>query len=355
MEATVKKSLKRYNYYGVDVFADKFFLITDKQQLTKFVGKVSTLDDLLVLGGGSNLLLTKNVPLVLFVAITGRTIIEDTEETVLVELGAGEEWHDFVTWAVDHDYEGVENMALIPGTIGGAVVGNIAAYGQNLSDVFVSAEVFDVISGKFSTFTKEECRLQYRDSRFKHERQYIVASARFELKKQYEALETTYHERKGRYGSLEEVLQETAKPPYSIRDVYQAVITIRTRKLPNPAEEGTVGSFFINPTVSKEKFAELSQLVPELQSYPVEDLRYTQKNWQEIQANYVKVPAGRLLDELGWRGKWEGNVGVSAKHALCVISNRNATGKEIFEFTEKMKKTVLDAYGVELESEIRIV
>lgn len=355
MEVKKNVSLKDLNTFGIDIRANAFIRVTSVEELQQLFRK-PTYAKTFVLGGGSNVLFTRDFNgLVIQIDCKGREIIEETEKTVTVRIGAGENWHQLVTWAVDNGYEGIENMALIPGTIGGAVVGNIAAYGQNISDVLVSVTIFDMKSRRISVIFKNECELHYRSSIFKRNKNLIVIDATCELRTQFDKLETSYHERKGRYGSLEEELLNKGNPPYTMKDVYDAVIRIRQKKLPNPENEGTVGSFFVNPLITKEKYVELSTKISELQSYPAEDLKYTRANWQDIKENYVKIPAGRLLDELGWRGKWEGNVGVSSKHALCVVTNKRATGDEVLQFVSKMKKSVRDAYGLELESEVDIV
>lgn len=348
-------SLKKLNTFGIDVTSALYAQVASIANL-RTVLKPTPRVNRYILGGGSNILFTKNFDgLILQIAIKGKEVIEENDQSISVKLGAGENWHEFVTWAVENGYEGVENMALVPGTIGGAVVGNIAAYGQNLSEIFDSAVVYDCDTDEIRTMSNDECKLEYRSSIFKHNRNLVVLEAVFILRKQYDQLETSYHERKGRYGSLEEELQTKGNPPYTIKDVYDAVIRIRKKKLPNPEVEGTVGSIFVNPTVSRGKYLSLTQKISELQSYPVENLQYSRKDWQSVRENMVKIPAGRLLDELGWRGKWEGNVGVSEKHALCVVTNKQATGKEVKLFIEKMKKSVYQAYGIKLQSEVDIV
>jgi UDP-N-acetylmuramate dehydrogenase len=355
MEIQKQYSLKSRNTFGVDVTAGFYAQVSTEEELREVL-HASTWEKVYVLGDGSNVLFTKDFEgLVIGMAIKGRKILDENDKSVLIKLGAGESWHEFVTWAVEQDYEGAENMALIPGTIGGAVAGNIAAYGQNLSDVLETVSVYDRQEEKLKELLKSECELQYRSSIFKRKAELIITAATFRLRKQFDQLETSYHERKGRYGSLEDELKSGGPPPYTMKDVYHAVTRIRRKKLPDPAEEGTVGSFFINPMVTKEKYEELAAKVPELQSYPVEDLRYTRTDWQTINEKYVKIPAGRLLDELGWRGKWEGDVGVSEKHALCVVTNKKATGIEVQKFIEKMKQSVYEKYGIELQSEVDIV
>jgi UDP-N-acetylmuramate dehydrogenase len=246
---------------------------------------------------------------------------------------------------------------MIPSSIGGAVSQNIAAYGQNIMDVIESLEAFDLEGRVFKTFTNEECEYEYRSSVFKtkYRNRFIIISAIFKLNKVAEELETSYHERASRYGSLESELQTFAKEPYSIQDVMKAVQNLRTKKLPSIEEYGTCGSVFANPIVTKERYLELAKEIPELQSYPVNKLDYSRKDWFDIDEEYVKIPAGRIIDYLGWLGKWEGNVGVYDKHALCVVTNRKATGKEVFDFLEKIRQNVEDEYAIELEYEINII
>ncbi len=350
-------SLKELNTYGVAASARYYANIEDTTELVELLNdKKYTGLPLKILGGGSNVLFVHDFPgIVAHLNLRGRAVVYEDAEKVHIECAAGESWHDFVTYAVENEFEGVENMALIPGTIGGAVVGNIAAYGQNLSDVILSVKVLNTKTNEVLEMSKEELRLRYRDSIFKERRELIILSATFELKKQYEQLETSYHERKGRYGSLEEELQSFSSPPYTIKDVYNAVIRQRTKRLPSVEEVGNAGSFFVNPIITKEKFEELYKKIPELQSYPAEDLKYTRKDWEDVKDQYVKIPAGRVIEFLGWRGKWEGNVGISEKHALCVVTNKQATGEEVLAFTEKVKKDVLEKYGIELKSEIDII
>jgi UDP-N-acetylmuramate dehydrogenase len=340
-------------------------LLADVKSVNDLIIIFETLKDFqdikwMVLGTGSNTFFANDFKgLILKMMILGKEIVKDNSKELEIKIGAGEDWHEFVTFCVDNNYQGIENLALIPGTVGAAPVQNVAAYGQNLEDVFISLEALNIETNHIEILDKEKCNFGYRSSAFKAELKgkYAITSVTLKLKKDDYEFETNYHERKGRYGSLQDSLIEIgAKEPYSIKDIYLAVINIRNKKLPRIEDWGTVGSFFVNPMITKEKFIELTKKIPELQSYPVEDLSYRIKDWNNIKDDYVKIPAGRLLDdELGWRGKWIGNVGTFDKHALCVITNKNATGKEIIEFTDKMKKSVRDAYGIELESEVNIV
>ena len=354
-------SLKKYNSFAVDIKAKYFAIIKNRDELEQLL-KSEEIKNLprVIIGDATNILFTKDYEgVVIKIDIKGREIIEDKKDHVIMRLGAGENWHDFVMHAVENNLGGVENMALIPGTVGGACAGNIAAYGQNFCDVFVGLEAFDIQTGKFVHFAASEFDLTYRIPIFRlkgGEDRYIITYVDVRLEKDPDKLETSYHERKGRYGSLEEELVKFAKEPYTIKDVAQAVINIRERKLPDLNKVGSCGSFFRNPVVSVAKFKELATVLEDLQSYPVDKLSYDLKDWQKVDdLEYVKIPAGRLLDELGWKGRWMGNAGVHEAHALCVVSNKKATGEEILAVTKKMKEEVMEKYGVELESEVKII
>ncbi len=347
-------SIKSLNTFEIDVKA-KFFVEVNTREDLKEVLKAHKDEKVFILGGGSNTLFVNDWDgLVLKINIKGKEIVKEDEEYVYVRCSGGEIWDDFVRWCVGKSFSGIENMVMIPGTVGGAVAQNIAAYGQNIIDVLFEIEVWDIENGKEKKLKPEDCDFKYRSSKFKNEwkNKYVITDVIFKLRKETKELELSYSERAGRYGSLLEELQTFAKEPYSVNDVMQAVINQREKRLPSVDDYGTCGSFFQNPVVSLKKFKELEKIVPNLQSYPVEDLRYGNENKDE---EFVKIPAGRLLEELGWRGKWCCDVGVSEKHALCVVTNKKAKGKDVLEFTRKMKDDVKQKYGVELKEEVNIV
>jgi len=312
MEIFHNKSLKKLNQYGVDVNAKYFVTLNSLEDLEELKdSKLLDEENILILGDGNNILFRDDFDgLIIKPQFKGKEIVKEDDKNVWIKIYSGEDWEDFVEWAVEHEYQGIENMTMIPSSIGGAVSQNIAAYGQNIMDVVESLEAFDVKEKRFKTFTNEECEYKYRQSVFKsrHKNRFIITYAIFKLNKVAEELETSYHERASRYGSLEEELQKFANEPYSIKDVMIAVKNIRTRKLPSIDEYGTCGSTFANPIVTKDKYFDLASKIPELQSYPVDKLQYTRKDWYKIDEEYVKIPAGRILDHLGWKGKWEGNI-----------------------------------------------
>ncbi len=340
-------SLKNYNTFKVDVKA-KYLAIPQTIEEIKEVLEKFKDENLIILGGGSNTLFTKDWDgLVLIPKLKGINVVKEDEKYVYVQASAGEIWDEFVRWCVKNDYAGIENMVMIPGTVGGGVSQNIGAYGQEISKVVEKINILDIKTFEEKVIKPEECGYGYRKSNFKNiwQNKYLITSTIFKLTKHTKEFELSYHERAGRYGSLKEELDSFAKEPYSIQEVMEAIIRQRGKRLPSVEEYGTAGSFFANPIVTVEKFNELSKTVEELQSYPAEG--YSEE--------YLKIPAGRLLDELGWKGKKIGNVATFERHALCVITNMKATGKEILDYIEAMKKSVMDEYGVELISEVNII
>jgi UDP-N-acetylmuramate dehydrogenase len=359
MQILHNKSLKDLNQYGVDVKAKLFVELKDMKDLEQLRdSNLLNNEDVLILGEGNNILFRKDFDgLVIKPDFKGQEIIKEDDTNIWIKIYSGEDWEEFVDWAVENNYEGIENLTMIPSSIGGAVSQNIAAYGQNIMDVVDSLYAFDLETQKFREFTNEECEYEYRSSIFKtkYKNRFIITYTIFKLNKVVEELETSYHERKSRYGSIEEELQRSAEEPYTIQDVKQAIENIRTRKLPSIDEYGTCGSVFANPIVTKDKYFELAKTIPELQSYPVNKLLYTRTDWSDIEDNYVKIPAGRIVDELGWRGKWKGDVGVYKNHAICIVTNRKATGKEVFDFLEEIRQNVKDTYDIDLKYEINII
>ena len=310
------------------------------------------------LGGGSNVLFTKDFDgIVVKVSISGKKVLEEGKENILLEVGAGENWHDLVTYAVNQNWGGIENLAFIPGTVGAAPVQNIAAYGENFSDVFDSLDAFNTETGEIEKFNKEQCEFGYRESVFKKELRgkFIIIRVLLELSKNPQ-IETSYYQIGITHNSVKEELQKLSKPPYGIKDVYEAVVSIRKRKLPDPEQIPNVGSFFLNSVVSKEKYEELRKQDSELQCYPREELKYVDKN-DPILSNdpFVKIATGRLLQNLGWLGKWIGNVGIHDKHSLIIVTNGKATGEEVVNFAEKVKKSYIDKYGIILETEVNLI
>ncbi len=352
-------SIKALNTFGVDVKTKTYAEVASIEECISVLERYKD-EKKLLLGDGSNTLFVQDWPGIIIKPIMhGKEIIAENENSLQIQVGSGEDWDAFVRWCVEQHYGGLENLVLIPGTVGGAVAQNIAAYGQNISDALVSVSAINMHTLQEEVLQARDCAFAYRDSIFKRlwDSKYLITSAVFELNKKPETFELHYHERAGRYGSIMEELQSMGQETIDIQLVMEAVIRQRNKRLPSVTEYGTCGSFFKNPVVPVEKYKAIAASVADLQSYPVQNLDYRNKDLSDAaeQDAYVKIPAGRLLDELGWRGKWRGNVGVHEKHALCVVTNFKASGAEILDFVSYMREDVHKHYDVDLEMEINLI
>jgi UDP-N-acetylmuramate dehydrogenase len=349
-------NLIKYNAFKVNILAKYFAEIKNVNDIKSIIenpklGK----EGKYILGQGFNTLFTKNYDgLILKVDIKGKKIVKETDKEVVLELGAGEDWINLVEYALKHNWSGIENLSFIPGSVGAAPVQNIAAYGQNFDEVFVSLDAVNLNTGEVKAFNKNECEFGYRESIFKNKLKgkYIITKVRIKLSKETH-IDTSYH---SRYGSIEGELAKFAKPQYTISDVSKAVISIRSAKLPDWKKVGTAGSFFLNPVITKKKLGEVQKIAPGVQFYPIDKLTYPQPNDPTFDhANYVKVAAGWLFEELGWKGKRIGDVGTSPNQSLVVINYGNASTNELLSFTNKMKNDFEDKYKIKLEPEVNIV
>ena len=293
---------------------------------------------MLILGGGSNLLLTQDFEgLVIKNAIPGKTIIEETDTHAIVRVGAGENWHQFVLWCLDQDLGGVENLSLIPGTVGAAPIQNIGAYGVELKDVFHHLEAMEVATGNMHTFSHAECQFGYRDSVFKNELKgkYCITQVYLQLTKVAHQINTSY-------GAIRETLAAHNVTEPTIRDISHAVIDIRSSKLPDPAKIGNSGSFFKNPEIPVEQFAKLQKRFPHIISFPGSNGK-------------IKVPAGWLIEQCGWRGTRRGDAGCYDKQALVLVNYGNASGEEIWRLAQDIVASVQDTFGITLSPEVNII
>ena len=332
-------SMLPYNTFGIDVQARYFVEINHLQEYIHLVqeGKYAHVKHLF-LGGGSNLLLTKDVDaLVVKIQMNGIEVLDEDADHVWVKAGAGVVWHDFVCYAVDHQWAGVENLSLIPGTIGASPMQNIGAYGVEIKDTFDHLDALNLATMQVERFDAARCAFGYRESFFKHagKGQYLIASVSFRLHKNAQP-DTSY-------GAIQSVLKEKGIENPSIRDVADAVIEIRESKLPNPKEIGNSGSFFKNPTVSASEAFRLMAAYPGIPNYPVEG------------STDVKFPAGWLIEQAGWKGYRSGDAGVHAKQALVLVNYGKAKGGEIQALSEQIKKSILDKFGINLETEVNIL
>ncbi|MCX6204118.1 MAG: UDP-N-acetylmuramate dehydrogenase [Bacteroidetes bacterium] len=287
----------------------------------------------LILGAGSNLLFTKTFEgLVLKMEITGIKKVQETASEVFLSVGAGENWHHFVSYCVHKGWGGVENLSLIPGTVGAAPIQNIGAYGVEAKDCIESVTAYDTTMSSFVTLTNSHCLFGYRSSLFKHEKnRYIITSVQFILQKQ-PIFRTEY-------GAIKEVLHQKNNKQPSVEAISNAVIQIRTEKLPDPKKIGNAGSFFKNPTISKSEFENLIALFPKIIAFPISDELY-------------KIAAGWLIETCGWKGLQKGNVGCYEKQSLVIVNYNHATGKEIYDFSEEIIQSVQSKFNILLEREV---
>ena len=330
-------SLKPYNTFGIDVKAAQFVSVTSLTDL-KTVVALHKQSEILVIGGGSNMLLTHaQNKLVIHINIKGIAIIQQDENHVYVKANAGENWHEFVLWCLDRDYGGLENLSLIPGNVGTAPIQNIGAYGVELKDSFVSCEALNIENQKLQVFSNEDCKFGYRNSIFKGEEKgkFILTSVTFKLTKKLHQLHIDY-------GAIQSQLANKNIPNPSIKDISNAVIAIRESKLPNPKHIGNSGSFFKNPVISKTHYKSLQEKFNDIPCYPVSN-------------QDVKVPAGWLIEKAGFKGKRFGNYGVYDKQALVLVNYGGATGHDILALSKLIQKTVIRLFDIAIEAEVNIL
>lgn len=330
-------SLQPFNTFGIDAKARWFIEIDSVVRATEFlVDNLNAGQKVWILGGGSNLLLKNDLEgLVLRNTILGKEVIRETEEYVFLKVGAGENWHQLVLYCLENDWGGIENLSLIPGSVGAAPIQNIGAYGVELKDVFVALDTLSLATGNPRTFEAADCQFGYRDSYFKGagKGKFLITSVTLRLNKAPHHLNTAY-------GAIESELAALPKP-HSIKQVSEAVIKIRQSKLPDPAKIGNSGSFFKNPVISESAFAELQVAYPQVPHYPQSD-------------GQVKVPAGWLIEQAGWKGKRIDNYGVHAKQALVLVNYGGASGADIYALSEQVLQSVKQQFNIQLEREVNI-
>lgn len=333
-------TLTHLNTLGLPSLAPLFIEINSLSQLEE-LGEAGFFEDKLpfILGGGSNIVLSNRLSIpVLKISIEGIEIVSEDDMIADVEIGAGEVWQDFVTWAVDSGLGGVENLALIPGTVGAAPIQNIGAYGVELETVFLSLKAYHLEDRSVRIFSKDECNFGYRDSIFKQDLKgrCVVVSVTLRLKKRGHVINDSYH-------ALKEYLERSGiqdKP--TIEDIYRAVIAIRKSKLPDPSEIGNAGSFFKNPVIDQSMYEEMQRSWGDVPGYP-------------DRKGKVKIPAAWLIEKAGWKGLRVGNVGTYETQALVIVNHGEATGAEIIEHAGIIQKSVVDLFGIELIPEVNII
>lgn len=328
-------SLKNYNTFGIEAFAKTFVEAINTEELAQIL---KDNQDIFILGGGSNMLLTQNIEkLVVYVNLKGIDVVNEDEHFVWVKGNAGENWHEFVQFCINQDYGGIENLSLIPGNVGTTPVQNIGAYGVEIKNTMTSCEAMEITTQKMHTFSNKDCQFGYRESIFKNELkdQFIITSVTFKLTKKNHQLNTSY-------GAIDVELEKMNCINPTIKDVSNAVIAIRSSKLPNPKELGNSGSFFKNPIISKSQYEKAVQNYPEMPHYKVSE-------------SEVKVPAGWLIEQAGFKGKRFGDAGIHKNQALVLVNYGKATGKEIHDLSKLIQKTVLEKFGIAIEAEVNII
>ncbi len=329
-------SLKPYNSFGIDVPAQYYTELSSEKQIEEICSDKNVPAAKKIIGGGSNILLTGPVEgLVIRNCLKGITVVEENEEHVWLDVKAGENWHGLVMYSIDHNLGGLENLSLIPGCVGAAPMQNIGAYGAEVQDTIDQVLAWHLYDQTFLVFKNKDCRFGYRDSIFKQglKDKVIIISVTFRLSKNH-CIDTSY-------GALQQQLELMGVSEPDIRSVSAAVIAIRRSKLPDPAIIGNAGSFFKNPIISTKHFLQLQEYFPDIPFYAVTE-------------TMVKIPAGWLIEQAGWKGYQEGATGVHARQALVLVNHGNANGRDIWLLSEKILRSVQKKFNIELEREVNI-
>lgn len=337
MRKKIKISLKNFNSFGVDAISSDFNVANSEQEIIEYLNEIK-FSNPIILGGGTNILFKSNIDKSLLkIEIKGIEIINETNNYVDVSVGAGEIWDNLVNWSIEKNYGGLENLSFIPGNVGSAPIQNIGAYGVELKDTFLQCRAISIDSGLLRIFEQKECDFSYRSSIFKEElkNKYIISNVTFRLSK-------INHKINFSYEPLKIDLKNKSISSPTIKDISKSVIEIRSSKLPDPKVIGNCGSFFKNPIINKIDF---KKLVENENDVPFFD----------ISENEIKIPAAWLIEKCGFKGLKVGNTGVHKKHALIIISNGKATGKEIFDFSQRIKNEVLRKFNILLEEEVNII
>ena len=334
---TLNLGLKSRNTFGLEVNAERAFEISDSAQLPALFKEIHEKHwSWRVLGGGSNVILPPNLEgATLLMNITGQEVIQEDASNTYLAVGGGVNWHELVAWTLNHKLPGLENLALIPGTVGAAPIQNIGAYGVEIAQYIDSIEAFDSKTNSFVTFSNEDCQFGYRNSFFKQNpHRFMVTKVIFKFPKAWQA--------RVHYADLANFFSDAGNSNPNAQEIFDAVCQIRTKKLPDPKVIGNAGSFFQNPVVDANQYAGLLKEFPNVVSYP-------------DAAGQRKLAAGWLIDQCGFKGKRVGEVGVYEKQALVIVNYDDATGTEIYNFSEEIIQSVQDKFGIQLEREVNVV
>lgn len=336
MKQLTHYNLLPHNTFGIEARCRQFISFETVEEIKAVFPAEAPEKPYLILGGGSNLLLTRDFEgTVLHVGIKGMEAREE-DGHILLRCGAGEVWDDVVQHCVDNGWYGAENLSLIPGQVGASAVQNIGAYGAEVKDLIVSVETVEIATGRQFEFTNADCQYAYRQSRFKNEwcNQFLITHVTYRLSKQFTP--------RLDYGNIRVELERRGLEQPSAAELRQTIIDIRNEKLPDVTQQGNAGSFFMNPIISKECFLALQERYPEVPHYAVDD------------AN-VKVPAGWLIEKAGWKGQRKGRAGVHSRQALVLVNLGGATGKEVLDLCQTIKQDVKEMFGIEIHPEVNII
>lgn len=332
------KSLKNYNTFGIDVSSKYFTEVNSIEDFRSIISELKFRDEKkFILGGGSNILFTKDFDgIVIKNSIRGISFQKEDAYYVWIKVAAGEVWHDFVRFCVDRNYAGVENLSLIPGLVGAAPMQNIGAYGVEMKETCEEVEAVDIETGAIEIFDNVACEFRYRDSVFKnkYKDRFLISSVTFRVNKIFKP--------KISYGDVRKTLEEMRAEDITIKTVSDAVIRIRSSKLPDPKVIGNAGSFFKNPSISKKQFSSL------IEKYPLMP-NYNQQN------GTVKIAAGWLIEQCGWKGKVVGHTGAHKSQALVLVNYGGAIGDEVYDLALKIQKSVSEKFGIELLPEVNVI
>ena len=331
-------SLKKYNTIRIDVKAKEFVKINSDEEIQSLISSgILKNKKFIILGGGSNILFTKNFDgIIVKINTKGKRVIKENSEHIFVKVSAGEDWQDFVDYCIENNFAGVENLSLIPGTVGAAPVQNIGAYGVELKDVFYELQAIEIESGETKKFTKSNCEFSYRNSIFKNRlrNRYVIISVAFKLHK--------HPKIKLEYGNIKQELEKSGIINPGIKEISNAICNIRRNKLPDVEKIGSAGSFFKNPVVDEEFFIKLKNKFPEIPAYELPDSKY-------------KLAAGWLIEKTGLKGKTFGNAGIYKDQALVIVNHGGASSDEIIYVMEKIQKIVFEKFRVKLQTEVNII
>jgi len=328
-------SLKDYNTFNINVKSNKFISINSEDQLIDFLSQHKEEENIFFLGGGSNVLFSKDYNgTIIHISIKGKKIIEEFDDKIIIEVSSGEDWHEFVEWSIENNYGGIENLSLIPGNVGAAPIQNIGAYGVELKDVFDSCRVLSMDSNEIKIFNKDECNFNYRSSVFKSEKKnkYVILSIRLKLTKEPHSYNLSYESLRERFNDKD----------INLSNISREIIKIRESKLPDPKKIGNCGSFFKNPFIESEKLNILLEKYPKLPYHKGENGLY-------------KIPAAWLIEKMGFKKKSLGDASVYINQPLVIVNNGNATGSDILNFANSIKKSVKENFNIDLEEEVNII